>query len=160
MRWEKGGAEPMTLPEKQLSLVGRKWMYSFNRWKAKKLIPASSPLGIESQQRGRPPIRSGLHRASRYLFAASIELTDVRSESLLSARTTNLGLFGCHVYTTSPFPEGTKVSLRISHGGASFAAFGKVVYSKPNSGMGIAFITIEPRSQAILEKWIASLRNE
>src|ERR1022692_3597749 len=82
----------MTLPEKQLSLVGRKWMYSFNRWKAKKLIPASSSLGIESQQRGRPPIRSGLHRASRYLFAASIELTDVRSESLLSARTTNLGL--------------------------------------------------------------------
>jgi PilZ domain len=103
---------------------------------------------------------SGLHRASRYPFAASIELADVRSERLLTARTTNLSLFGCYVCTTEPFPEGTKVSLRILHGGASLAAFGKVVYSKPNSGMGIAFTEIEPSSQAILEKWLASLRTE
>ncbi len=84
----------------------------------------------------------------------------MRSESLLSARTANLSLFGCYVYTSGAFPEGTKVSLRILHGGASFAAFGKVVYSKPNSGMGIAFTEIEPPSQAILEKWLASLRTE
>ena len=62
------------------------------------------------------------------------------------------------MYTTGPFPEGTKVSLRITHGGTSLAAFGKVVYSKPNSGMGIAFAEIEPPSQAILENWLASLR--
>jgi PilZ domain len=84
----------------------------------------------------------------------------VGSERLLTARTSNLSLFGCYVCTTSPFPEGTKVSLRITHGGASLAAAGKVVYSKPNSGMGIAFIKLEPSSQAILDKWIASLRAE
>ncbi len=116
--------------------------------------------GLESQQRGRPPIPSGLHRASRYPFAASIELTDVRSERLLTARTTNLSLFGCYVYTTGPFLVGTKVSLRILHGGASFAAFGKVVYSKPDSGMGITFTEIESSAQVILEKWLASLRTE
>ncbi|OLD80721.1 MAG: hypothetical protein AUF67_11020 [Acidobacteria bacterium 13_1_20CM_58_21] len=84
----------------------------------------------------------------------------MRSERLLTARTINLSLFGCYVYTSSPFPEDTKVSLRISHGGASFAAFGKVVHFKPNSGMGIAFAEIEPPRQAILEKWLASLRAE
>lgn len=105
-------------------------------------------------------MHSGFHRASRYPFAANAELTDVRSERSLTARTTDLSLFGCHVSTTSPFPEGTKVSLRIAHGGASLAALGKVVYSTPNSGMGIAFTTIEPSSQATLEKWIASLRTE
>ena len=115
--------------------------------------------GIESQQRGRP-IQSGFHRASRYPFAARIELTDLQSEKLLTARTTNLSLFGCYVSTTSPFAEGTRVSLRISHGGASLATFGKVVYSKRNSGMGIAFTKVEPSGQAILEKWIASLRAE
>src|SRR5260370_16949535 len=94
---------------------------------------------IESQQRGRPPIPSGLHRASRYPFAASIELTDVRSERLLTARTTNLSLFGCYVHTTDPFPEGTKVSLRIAHGGASPAALGKGLHSKPTSWMRVAF---------------------
>ena len=82
----------------------------------------------------------------------------MRSERLLTARTINLSLFGCYVYTSSPFPEGTRVSLRITHGGTSLAAFGKVVYSKPNSGMGIAFAGIEPPSQAILENWLASLR--
>lgn len=84
----------------------------------------------------------------------------MRSERLLSARTSNLSLFGCYVYTSSPFPEGTKVSLRISHGGASFAAFVKVVHSRPISGMGIAFTQIEPTSQATLEKWLAGLRTE
>ena len=84
----------------------------------------------------------------------------MRSERLLTARTANLSLFGCYVYTSSSFPEGTKVSLRILHGGASFSAFGKVVQSKPNSGMGIAFTEIEETSQATLEKWLASLRTE
>ena len=124
------------------------------------LAKLSTGTYIESQQRGRPPIPSGLHRASRYPFAASIELTDVRSERLLTARTTNLSLFGCYVYTTGPFPVGTKVSLKITHGGTSLAALGKVVHSKPNSGMGVAFTAIEPPSQAILEKWLASLRIE
>ena len=124
------------------------------------LAKLSTGTYIESQQRGRPPIPSGLHRASRYPFAASIELTDVRSERLLTARTMNLSLFGCYVHTTDPFPVGTKVSLRITHGGTNLAALGKVVHSKPNSGMGVAFTAIEPPSQAILEKWLASLRIE
>ena len=110
------------------------------------------------QQRGRRSICSGFHRASRYPFAASIELTDLRSDRLLSARTTNLGLFGCYVHTTGPFPAGTKVSLRITHGGTSLAALGKVAHCNQNSGMGVAFTTIEPLSKAILEKWLASLR--
>ena len=118
-----------------------------------------SSLGIESQQRGRP-IQSGFHRASRYPFATSVELTDVHSERLVTAFTSNLSLFGCYVIMGSPFTEGTKVSLRIIRGGTTFAAYGKVVYSKPKYGMGIAFTEMEPSGQAILEKWIASLRTK
>ena len=84
----------------------------------------------------------------------------MRSERVVAARTTNLGVFGCYVYTVDPFPVGTKVSLRILHGGANFAAFGKVVSSKPGSGMGIAFAAAESSGQAILEKWLANLRTE
>jgi hypothetical protein len=64
------------------------------------------------------------------------------------------------VLTGSPIPEGTKVALRIMRGGITLAAFGKVVYSKPNAGMGIAFTEMEPSGQVILEKWIASLRTK
>ena len=122
--------------------------------------PVAKPVLTESQQRGRASIPSGFHRASRYPFAASIELTDVRSDSLLTARTADLSLFGCYVSTTDPFPSGTKVSLRILHSGANFAAFGKVVYSKSGFGMGITFTEIESSAQAILEKWLAGLRAE
>ena len=89
---------------------------------------------------------------------ASIELTDVQSEKHLAAHTKDLTLFGCFVETVTPFPEGTKVSLRISHGGTNFSAQAKVAYSRPNSGMGIAFIAIEPSSISVLDAWLASLR--
>ena len=36
---EKGGWEPMALSEEKLCSVGCKWMYTFNRREAKKLIP-------------------------------------------------------------------------------------------------------------------------
>jgi hypothetical protein len=37
------------------------------------------------------------HRARRYPFHASIELTDLESESQTKAQTGDLSLFGCHV---------------------------------------------------------------
>jgi hypothetical protein len=42
----------------------------------------------------------------------------------------------------------------------TFAALGNMMYSKPKYGMGIAFTEMEPSSQAILEKWLPSLRTE
>lgn len=90
---------------------------------------------------------------------ASIDLTDLESEKHLPAHIKDLNLLGCFVETVTPFTEGTKVRLRISHAGTNFMAIGKVAYSRPNSGMGIAFITIEPRSQEVLDLWLANLRN-
>jgi len=92
------------------------------------------------------------------LFVASIELTEVLSEKHIEAHTRNLNLIGCFVETMTPFLEGAKVRLRISHGGMNFVALGRVAYSRPNSGMGIAFTTIEPKSQGVLDIWLADLR--
>jgi hypothetical protein len=62
------------------------------------------------------------------------------------------------VETMSPFPQGTKVRLRISRAGAHVTALSKVANSRPNAGMGIAFITIEPSSFPVLDGWLASLK--
>jgi hypothetical protein len=96
--------------------------------------------------------------APRHLFLAPIQLTDVQSEKQLAAHTKDLNLFGCFVETMSPFPQGTKVRLRISRAGAHVTALGKVANSRPNAGMGIAFITIEPSSLPVLDGWLASLK--
>jgi PilZ domain len=89
---------------------------------------------------------------------ARIELTDMESEEHISGRTKDLSLFGCFVETVTPFPEGTKVRLKISRGETHLVAQGKVTYSRPSSGMGIAFITIEPSSLPVLDVWLADLR--
>lgn len=91
-------------------------------------------------------------------FLAPIKLTDVQSEKQLAAQTKDLNLFGCFVETMNPFPQGTKVRLRISRAGAHVTALGKVANLQPNAGMGIAFITIEPNSFPVLDGWLASLR--
>lgn len=105
-------------------------------------------------------MHSGIHRASRFPFAANIEVTDIRSERAVTGHTSDLSVFGCFVRTPDAFPVGTKVTLRIMHDGATFNAFGKVVYFRPHIGMGLAFAEVEPSHQTILEKWIASLRTK
>jgi PilZ domain-containing protein len=98
-------------------------------------------------------------RARRYPFITKIELTDVRSEIRIEDRTSDLSLFGCHVDTLRPLPQGTKVKIRIAHRSANFEALGRVAYVQPNAGMGIVFTRIDPDDQLILEKWIAELRD-
>jgi hypothetical protein len=99
------------------------------------------------------------HRARRYPFHASIELTDLESETRTKAQTSNLSLFGCHVDTLKPLPAGAKVRVKISHRSENFEALGKVVYSLQNDGMGIHFTNIEPNDQLVLDKWIAERRD-
>ena len=55
------------------------------------------------------------HRAPRHAFVAGIQLSDLQSEKQLAAHIENLNLLGCFVETVTPFPEGTKVKLKISH---------------------------------------------
>jgi len=49
--------------------------------------------------------------------------------------------------------------IRIVHAGANFAALGKVAYSLPNVGMGIAFTEIDPHYQLVLGKRTGQLRD-
>jgi hypothetical protein len=62
------------------------------------------------------------------------------------------------VETATLFADGATIRLRISHGGMSLAALGNVIYSRANSGMGIAFTMIEPSSLPVLQTWLAELR--
>jgi hypothetical protein len=53
---------------------------------------------------------------------------------------------------------GTRVRLRILHRGAIFAALGHIVNARKNS-MGVVFTKIEQKDQAVLEKWLAEVRD-
>jgi PilZ domain len=96
-------------------------------------------------------------RAPRHLLGGA-EVTDVESEKQIATLARNLSLFGCFVATATPFLTGTKVRLRITHRGATFAALGWVAYALASDGMGIAFGEIEAKDRAILDTWLGEKR--
>jgi len=98
------------------------------------------------------------HRATRHVLVARVEVVDLGSERQLIARTGNLSAFGCFIETPAPFARGTRIRLRITHRGSTFAAVGSVMDVRPK-GMGVRFGTLEPAQQQILESWLAQLRN-
>jgi hypothetical protein len=93
-------------------------------------------------------------RAARHLLGGAVEVTDLESEKQIATLARNLSLFGCFVATATPFLTGTKVRLRITHRGATFAALGWVAYTSASEGMGIAFGEIDARDRAILDTWL------
>ena len=96
-------------------------------------------------------------RALRHLLDADAEVTDLESGIRIRERTKDLNLHGCGMSTATPFPAGTRVILKVSYGREKITAFGKVIYGRLDIGMGIAFTTIEPEDQKLLEDWIAGL---
>jgi hypothetical protein len=66
-----------------------------------------------------------------------------------------VSLYGCGVTTVTPFPAGTKVMLKVAYGEKQIVAFGRVMYGRQDIGMGIAFTTIGPEDQKLLEDWFA-----
>ncbi len=101
-------------------------------------------------------MESGLRRSPRYVFFASVEITDTASESTMNARTSELCRHGCYLDMMNPFPQGTSLRLRITHEGRALDAAVRVVHSKPNVGMGISFDQIEPHQEPIIEHWLST----
>lgn len=104
-------------------------------------------------------VQSEHPRARRYPLVASIELTDVESETQICGHTIELSLYGCRVDTRETLPRGARVRIRIVHAGANFAALGRVVYVRENVKMGVAFTKIELNHETVLEKWVDELRH-
>jgi hypothetical protein len=97
-------------------------------------------------------------RARRYPFVATAEITDLETSAQLREEVSDLSLFGCYVNTTNIWAPGTKVRIRIAHNGGTFAALATVANVRRETGMGIVFKKIEPKEQALLDRWIAELR--
>ena len=90
-------------------------------------------------------------------FVASAEVTDLSSETRISARTSELAVGGCYIETLNPFPEGTLIQVRILRDQGVFESKAKVVYTHSNSGMGLAFCDMLPRQRLLLEDWLAEI---
>ena len=97
-------------------------------------------------------------RAARYPLVASVVLIDLESGRKTTERICNLSLFGCLVVPGDTSAVGTRVRIQITHNGEVFDALGRVMNSRPVTGIGVAFTKVEDHQQSVLEKWLAGLR--
>src|SRR5229473_1336703 len=82
--------------------------------------PISLEVKCVGQERRRTP---------RFPFVATAEVVDTSSGTGVTARVSELSLYGCYIDMTNPLPEGTSIMVKIYSGGRHLDAAGKVVYS-------------------------------
>lgn len=75
----------------------------------------------------------------RLTFTASVDVMDLATRETFNLRMTDIGLGGCFLDTIFPFSVGARVCVTLSLQLIEFKANGRVVYSQPQVGMGIAF---------------------
>src|SRR5258705_4521519 len=98
--------------------------------------------------------------AVRYPFTATAEIMDLRSNTRVTGRSSDLGLGGCYIDILSPFTVGSLVRVRLEREKKVFEAMAIVSYDEQSFGMGLAFTEVQPEHQSILPSWIAELTGE
>ena len=111
-------------------------------------------------QKNKPSRTANQRSVRRCSLVASVEVTELRTGALLSARISELGVGGCYVDALNPFHEGALVALRILRDQGVFETKAKVVYCDSNFGMGLAFIDMTPDHRSLLENWLSEIVSE
>jgi hypothetical protein len=93
-------------------------------------------------------------RTPRYVFFASAELLEEKSEVRVASRVSELSLYGCYLDMMNPFPKDTLVLLKIWADEKVFQTKGKIIYSQPNMGAGVVFFDVPPEYLPILQHWL------
>ena len=99
-------------------------------------------------------------RNLRFPFSATVEAVETKSGTKVVGRTSDLGVGGCYVDTLSPFPVGTEAKIRIVRENESFEAQVRVVYSLIGMGMGLAFVSAQPKQVRLFQRWLQELSGQ
>jgi len=88
---------------------------------------------IQTNKRAKPKKYRKERAVRRCPFVAAAEVTDLRSGTRLSARTSELGLGGCYIDVLNPLPQGAAVHLKILRDQGVFEARPRSPIATPNS---------------------------
>src|ERR1700675_4317758 len=95
-----------------------------------------------------------LRQNPRYSFSCDAEVIDIRGDTRITGRVTDIARKGCYVDTISPFAAGTLLAVKMKRGIQTFETQGSVVYTV-GLGMGLCFTVTEPPHSLLLEAWLA-----
>jgi hypothetical protein len=107
----------------------------------------SRVMGVPKERRQEP----------RYSVAAMADATELRSQTRVSGRISDIGMGGCYFEAMSPFAVGADLRVRITRSEQTFVANAKVLYSTGGMGMGLLFSQMEPDQREVLRRWVGEL---
>lgn len=93
-------------------------------------------------------------RTPRYPFAASVELIQKGAQAGISARLTELSLYGCFVQMPDPLEKGTQFLIKLYANGKYFEANAIVVYKHVGQGIGVCFENVNFHYLGVLKHWL------
>ena len=93
-------------------------------------------------------------RVPRFPFSAPADLIVQDSGATTQVRVKELSLYGCFVEAPISLSVQTQVLLKIYGPHDYFEANAMVIYTQPNSGLGLIFWDVRPGFQPILKKWL------
>jgi hypothetical protein len=93
-------------------------------------------------------------RTPRYPFIATAEVTDTSSQVSSTAQVRELSLYGCYLDMPNALPTDAQIKIKIYSEGKFFESSGVVIYSQPNTGVGITFREVRPQLLTVLKQWL------
>lgn len=72
----------------------------------------------------------------------------------ISAKVTELSLYGCYVEMADPFEKGTQITLKIYSAAKFLETRGIVVYAHGTQGIGVNFQNVSPHYLTVLKQWL------
>lgn len=118
------------------------------------VLPAPLP---EEQGKGGGPER---RVQTRFPFTASADVYELRSQTRVNGRCSDLSVGGCYIDTLSPFAVGAVVRIRLVRDSRAFESAAIITYAHTSMGMGLAFTGMKREDQEVLRSWIADLSGE
>jgi hypothetical protein len=109
--------------------------------------------------RSDPPIRDK-REVPRYSFIAEVTVTDVANDTRMSGRISEISRKGCYVDILNPLPVGTSLQLNITRDMGLFTTLGRIIYTQPGMGMGVAFVDTAADQLRILDAWLVEITGQ
>jgi hypothetical protein len=91
-------------------------------------------------------------RDSRFPFSASAEVAS--DDSVELTHVTELSRYGRYLETAKHRTPGTRATIKIMNKGRIFEATATVLYSRPATGMAVAFREVKPLFRSMLKDWL------
>ncbi len=91
------------------------------------------------------------------MISTVAQVVELGSGASVNTRVSDLGLGGCYLDTLTPLPLGAEVRLGLLKDKKVIEVNGRIIYSHPGLGMGVAFTDATPEQRIEIERWVAEL---